>query len=65
MKLKQIICPLLPEIFLVGGLSFGHSWRRVEGTIFMFCKKCRLKKSLISYAADSEEGKFYLNKLPD
>lgn len=57
-----MICPLIPQVFLVGGLEFGHAWRRIEGECFIFCKKCYLKVHISTYAADSEPGRFYIKE---
>lgn len=66
-KLKQFLCPLKPTVYLVGGLEFGHDWRRIEGLSDVICRKCGKQMWIGSYSYDSKEAqelrdKFNTNK---
>ena len=64
MKLKQLLCPLKPTWYLVGGAEFGHLWRGVVSihSTYIICKKCGLKEYLVTYGKDSEEARWLKDK---
>lgn len=57
MKLKQLLCPLKPTLYLVWGLEFWHRWRAIKWESFVYCNKCWKTIKADCYYTEKNEQK--------